>query len=499
MAWPAPGTGSRGRMRAFMVHRRALQLAGLTIALATLADPGRVIDAQGTFPVRPASNGRTLVDASGRPFPILGRTAWFMAMLSTTDADVFVRDTLARGFNAVELAMIGHDPRGRHVPFDDRGAAPFRRRLDGRPWQGGLTYLDASAEAPDFTAPNEDYWRGIDALFADLESRGLLVFAFPAYVGYAGTTNQGWMAEMVANGPERMRRYGEFIARRYADRSNLVWMLGGDFGEFDAAQAAAERALVEGLMSGDPRGAPKLRSAEWSSETIGTDQPEFGPLITLNGAYTFDGYTADHARRAYAVTPARPAFLLEEPYDEEAADGTNVNRHATQPVRRFQWWGWLGSIGGYIAGNGYVWPFAGEAWRAHLDTQGSRDLARLNGFVRGIEWHTLVPAGLDGMRELVTRAGSCVRAPDYIAAAASRDGSLLVAYVPPEGAASFDVDLRALRGPARARWFDPTDGSWRAIADALPNAAPHSFRLPGRNAAKDRDWVLVLDAPPATR
>ena len=80
--------------------------------------------------------------------------------------------------------------------------------------------------------------------------------------------------------------------------------------------------------------------------------------------------------------------------------------------------------------------------------------------------------------------------------AAALDGSLLVAYVPPDGAASFEVDLRAMRGPARARWFDPTDGSWRAIADALPNGAAHAFRLPGRNAAKERDWVLVLDAAP---
>jgi hypothetical protein len=104
------------------------------------------------------------------------------------------------------------------------------------------------------------------------------------------------------------------------------------------------------------------------------------------------------------------------------------------------------------------------------------------------------------MRELITKNGSCTRAPDYIGAAAALDGSLLVAYVPPDGAGSFEVDLRAMRGSARARWFDPTDGSWRPIADALPNAAPHAFRLPGRNAAKERDWVLVLDAaPPGVR
>ncbi|HTU99572.1 MAG TPA: DUF4038 domain-containing protein [Luteitalea sp.] len=476
-----------------MSPRRALGSVLLACVVTTCASS---LHAQEPFPLRPSDNGRFLVDASGRPFPILGRTAWFMALLSTADVAVFLGDTKARGFNTVELALIGHDPRGRHAPFDDRGAAPFLKRLDGQTWSGGLEYGKASAESPDFTTPNEAYWRGIDALLADLEARGMLALVFPAYVGYAGNTNQGWMGEMVANGPDRMRTYGEFIARRYAGRKNLVWMLGGDFGEFDPAQSAAERGLVDGLLRGDPAGAAKLRSAEWSSETIGTDQPEFGSLITLNGAYTFDGYTADHTRRAYAVTPVRPAFLLEEPYDEEAADGTNVNRRATQPVRRFQWWGWLGSIGGYVAGNGYVWPFAGDAWRTHLDTAGSRDLSRLNAFIRGLAWHTLVPSGLGGMRELITKNGSTSRATDYIAAAAALDGSLLVAYVPPDGAGTFEVDVRAMRRTARARWFDPADGSWKAVDDAVPNAAPHTFRLPGRNAAKERDWVLVLDAPP---
>jgi hypothetical protein len=67
---------------------------------------------------------------------------------------------------------------------------------------------------------------------------------------------------------------------------------------------------------------------------------------------------------------------------------------------------------------------------------------------------------------------------------------------PPDGAGAFEVDVRATRGLARARWFDPTDGSWRAIAAALPNGGPQAFRLPGRNAAKEHGWVLVPDAAP---
>ena len=91
-------------------------------------------------------------------------------------------------------------------------------------------------------------------MLARLNEHGILAFAFPAYVGYAGNSDQGWMGEMVANGPSRMRAYGEFIAKRYAHQPNIVWMLGGDFGEFNPSQAAVERAFIEGLIHGASEG-----------------------------------------------------------------------------------------------------------------------------------------------------------------------------------------------------------------------------------------------------
>ena len=65
----------------------------------------------------------------------------------------------------------------------------------------------------------------------------------------------------------------------------------------------------------------------------------------------------------------------------------------------------------------------------------------------------------------------------------------------PEGAAprTFAVDLAALRGPARARWFNPTSGAYTEIGAGLPNTGPRSFTTPGDNGTGAADWVLVLD------
>ena len=167
-------------------------------------------------------------------------------------------------------------------------------------------------------------------------------------------------------------------------------------------------------------------------------------------------------------------------------------------MRRFQWWGWLSTIGGYISGNGYVWVFRPSpvAWQDHLDTQGSRDMARLNAFIGSIAWYNLVPSGLGGMKTLVTAGGSSVSAADYVAAAATPSGTLLVAYVPPAHSGSITVDMTAMSGPATARWFDPTSGVYTDIGTGLANTGTHEFTTPGSNSAGAADWVLVLEVFP---
>ncbi|WP_297975553.1 DUF4038 domain-containing protein [uncultured Amaricoccus sp.] len=481
---------------------RALVFLFAAVCLARGAGAGDV-----DFPLRWSPDHRYLVDQGGVPFPILGRTSWNVTRLSPEDYRGYVDDTVARGYNAIEIWMPIHDPSHQPPQYAGNGAAPFLRSLDGSSWNGRTDYSDVSAQAPDLSSPNEAFWSYVDDLLSYCESRGVLVFAFPAYVGFQGG-EWGWMQEMVANGPDRTQAFGSWIAERYRDRRNLVWMVGGDMGTgegpkgpnlFSPEQTLVEAALIRGLKS-VPDQASVLYSAEWASESIATDQTSFGHEMTLNGAYSWTGDVATHSRRAYAREPAMPAFLLEEPYDEEGRDGNRVNPHAVQPVRRFLWWGWLSSIGGFIAGNGYVWLFEddhfwtwrNERWQDHLDTPGTRDVANLNRFVRSHPWHELVPSGLGGMRELIVSGGGLPEAADYVAAAAAPDGSLLVAYVPPAHAGAIGVDMTAMRGASSAEWFDPTAGTYVEVASGIDNSGSREFAVPGKNRAGERDWVLVL-------
>ncbi|MBX3347803.1 MAG: DUF4038 domain-containing protein [Nitrospira sp.] len=438
------------------------------------------------------------------PFPILGRTAWFITSLSEADYKLFVDDTVAKGYNAIEFHAINHDERGNHPPFGFNNSLPFTKKLDGSTWNGLLGRNND--QGPDFSQPNEAYWVNVDGLLSYAEVKGVLCFMFPAYTGSRGE-EQGWMVEMVANDSTKMQDYGRFIANRYKTRGNIVWMLGGDYGTgehpFTGSQLAVERAMLAGMQAVKGQASSQL-SAEWADPSIYTDQAD--PMLlsagTLQGVYSWQGDVNVHVRNGYSYLPVMPTFLLEEPYDQEGPDGNKVNPSAIQPVRRFQWWGWLSGIGGYISGNGCVWPFnppkllsisfCSDGWQEHLNTQGAQDMARLNAFVRSIAWYKLVPSGLGGMKAIVSAGSSLPALPNYVAAAASPDGTLLVAYVPPAHSGPITIDMTVMSGQAKARWFNPTTAVYTVIG-TFANTGTQDFVPPGNNGTGFTDWVLLLE------
>ncbi|HYU15937.1 MAG TPA: DUF4038 domain-containing protein [Candidatus Acidoferrum sp.] len=451
----------------------------------------------GGFPLFPSVNKRYLQDGNGVPFPILGRAAWAVTSLNVADYTTFLEDTVAKGFNTIEIRGIPHLAEENNAPHAGNGALPFTARLDGSPWDGSLSYGgSADTEAPNLTTPNPAYWSFMDAFFAACEARGVLVLFFPAYVGY--NADEGVMIEMVANGPAKVQAYGAFVATRYRQQKNLIWMIGGDKGtggnSFTPAETAVEQALITGLKSVSGQQSTQF-AAEWSTPTTGRDQVDFGDDVTLAGVYNnnSNGGQASKGREAYAANPTMPAFLLEDPYDQEGPDGTNRNPVATQPVRRFQWWGWLSTIGGHVQGNGFVWRF-NPGWEDHLNTQGAQDMARLNAFMRSISWWELVPSGLAGMRNLVTSGGNSPGGTDYVAAAANPAGTLLVAYIPPDHSGSITVDMTALSASGLARWFDPSTGAYTEVGN-VANVGTHTFTPPGNNGSGSSDWVLLIEVP----
>jgi hypothetical protein len=453
-----------------------------------------VSTSQVKFPVRSSEDRRYLVDQNNKPLPILGRTAWCVISQSVTNYRLFIENTISHEYNAIEMSVICHWPQSNYPPFNGRGDLPFEKRLDGTPWNGSLVYSGTTSKAPDLTVPNEDYWNFVDTFLNYCESKDILVYFFPAYLGYPGT-NEGWMKELLANGPEKTEAYGRWIANRYKDQRNLVWMILGDMGKFNTEEKSVEAALIKGLKSVTGQQSVHY-SGEPGSGQNAADQSDFGDQMTLNGVYTWGNVAVPVlGRAAYSRVPVMPAFLLEEPYDEEGPDGNKFNPNAVQPVRRFQWWGWLTTIGGYIAGNGYIWPFIDLWWEKHLDTPATLDMQRLNTFIQSMKWWELVPSGLNGMKTLITEGGGNESSSDYVAAAANPDGSLMIAYIPPDHIGSITVDMSGLKKDIKAYWYDPSNGlSYDIAGSPFTAGGTHKFTPAAKNSSGYNDWILKLIA-----
>ncbi len=104
-------------------------------------------------------------------------------------------------------------------------------------------------------------------------------------------------------------------------------------------------------------------------------------------------------------------------------------------------------------------------------------------------------AGYGTFDATTTEGNHFVMTSDYVTAARTPDGALVMAYLP--SLRTVQVDMAQFGGPVTARWYDPSRGTFTAVEGSpLPNSGGHSFTPPGNNGDGDGDWVLVLETAP---
>jgi len=102
--------------------------------------------------------------------------------------------------------------------------------------------------------------------------------------------------------------------------------------------------------------------------------------------------------------------------------------------------------------------------------------------------HTVVTAGYGTFSSAGALGDS-----DYLTAARTPDGALVMAYMPTSR--TMTVDMSTFAAPVSARWYDPSNGMFSAIAGSpFDNAGTRDFTPTGPNSDGDGDWVLVLEA-----
>jgi len=411
--------------------------------------------------------------------------------LDEREQEAYLADRAAKGFNLVEVMLIDHDytsPPNPVPPANRAGEEPFRR-------------------AGDFATPNDAYFDRAVSFVRRAGEHGLGVLLAQLYLGFDGG-REGWWQELSApaNTREVCFSYGKYLGSRFKGSENLVWVAGGDFAP--PAGSEGEARALEVLRGIRAAGASQPWTGHWNFDHqggISTDETLFSSAMGINGIYQY-AQPWRYADRAYAVAPPRPSFLLESAYEREHP------RSRLQPFRKAWWWAMLSGAAGVFWSNNFLWMCEAargvhpasygdgdgtvSSWAAELDSPGTDEVLHLHAFFEAIAWQRLVPSGIPpGGPEVVTSGqGSGDR---RIAAAAAPENDLLVAYVPPDGTGerTFSLDLSRIRRPARARWFDPSNGAFHPLQ--LPASGNAELRTPGANGSGVNDWVLLVESWPA--
>ena len=216
------------------------------------------------------------------------------------------------------------------------------------------------------------------------------------------------------------------------------------------------------------------------------------PWLDVNMAYCY-GPSSEHVLPEYIATdPVRPVLMGETGYEgepndiERLPDARKGDLWNPYRIRRNAYWAVLSGACGYCAGT-KLWRYE-PGWESLLDAESIRQAPLLLRLLGRRPWWRLVP---DTKHELVTDGYGTAGKADYVTAALADDGSLGLAYVP--SARELTVDLGRLNGRTTALWFDPTDGKTIAIGAGASDGGKRKFAPPGKNAAGEGDFVLVLE------
>ncbi|GAB4418603.1 MAG: glycoside hydrolase family 140 protein [Bacteroidia bacterium] len=427
-------------------------------------------------PLVVSADGRFLLQASptgGRPFFYLGDTAWeLFHRLSREEADTYLQDRAAKGFTVIQAVVLAE--------------------LDGLQTPNAYGQLPLTDFDP--TRPNEAYFEHVDWITRRAASLGLYIGMLPTW---GDKWNKRWGVGPEIFTPEHARTYGEWLGRRYRDRSNIIWIMGGDRIPETDTHRAIIHAMAEGVRQGD--GGTHLMTfhpmGTRNSAEFFHDQPwlSFNMVQSGHGSER-DGANYTYQRENYARTPAKPTLDGEPRYEDHPAAWRpeELGWYDAADVRRAAYWGLLAGACGTTYGNHNIWQmwqpgrapiaWARTSWRQALHHEGSEQMAYLRRVFESRPWQRLVPDSTLVLSDN-PRDGA------HVLAARSQDGDFAFAYTP-QGR-PVRLDLQALKGEQLRTWcFNPRDGlAWEL--GTFPRDSVPAFEPPARG--RGSDWLLVVE------
>lgn len=434
-------------------------------------------------PLHVSDNKHFLVTRDGKPFFWLGDTGWeLFHKLDRQQAETYFSKRAAQGFTVIQAVALA-ELDGLHTP-NTNGDLPL---LHDDPLQ-----------------PNEAYFTHVDTLI-DLAAK------YHLYIGLLPTWGDKVFKDSWGKGPEIFNpdnayAYGKWIGHRYKDRTNIVWILGGDRDPRDNSHDIHDIAIWRSMAAGITEGAggadhalitfhpqPKARG----SSSLWFQDDDWLDMNMLQTGHCRDTPVWETVNEDYNRLPAKPVFNGECIYEEMPVcfNPKELGYANAYDVRKAAYLSVFAGAFGHTYGCGPVIWFSDKkdnifaafhTWKEGLDLPAANEMKYLRALIESRPMADRIPD-----QSLLADQGSC--AAERIQATRGKDYAFIYsAYGRP-----IVVNTEKITGKKlNASWYDPRTGR-TAFLMSFDNKGQHSFIPPLPLASpvpsQREDWVLILD------
>ncbi|WP_372638289.1 DUF4038 domain-containing protein [Cohnella sp.] len=445
------------------------------------ADAEFAVSADGLGKLKVSGNGRFLETEDGKPFFWLADTAWeAIQRLNRSEVGKYLKSSAEQGFNVVQVVALTHYW-DRSVPnaHDD---LPLTNADPGKP---------LTTEGNDPSDPKQyDYWDHADYFIDKAASHGLYVALLPTWGKYILDNRAAYQQPYQGLfDAEKAYLYGKWIGSRYADRSNVVWVLGGDRAPVNEDQEELIRQMAKGIRDGGgsqlmtfhPIGGKS--SSQWFHDE---DWLDFN--MYQSGHLSRDYPNYKKISQDYARKPAKPVLDAEPRYEESGINFSSSNgRFSAYDARTAAYWPVFAGAFGHSYGHGSIWQMYAPGrtadedvyWYDAIDAEGRAQMKYVRKLIESRPFLERVPDQTLLVEE--GAGGSHLRA--------TRGSDYAMVYSP--RGSEIRVRMGKISGEeVSASWYDPRTGVTTRIAD-YANTGTRTFLPP--TSGIGQDWILLLD------
>jgi hypothetical protein len=426
-----------------------------------------------------SENGRYLCHENGQPFFWLGDTGWLLTQrLNREEAGYYLQTRQEQGYNVVLIQIVNGIPN-----INDYGQYSFQHVDD-------LDNIDKPGVY--------GYWDHVDYIVRTAASRGIYIGIVPTW---GGPVKSGVFDDYA------IEKYAKFLAERYKDSPNIIWLNGGDLNpegtedKWHLMGNTIKKYDPNHLMTFHPLG--RTSSVWWFHDAPWLDfnmyqsgHRRYDQALRREGQNEYSGNRNEedswrYAEEGWAKTPAKPIIDGEPSYEgiPQGLHDYDEKQWQAEDVRRYAYWSVFGGSFGHTYGHAAVMamrkPGNGAAygnmenWYDAILAPGATQMIHLKKLLLALPFFDRVPDQSVLLHDNGTRYDRDIatRGKDYI---------LVYTY----NGHDLRIDLSKISGASKdAWWMDPKTGEMTYIGNVTGSEA--RFVPAGRQRVAN-DWVLVV-------